>query len=364
MTDEVEAFLQPGKPEPDPLIKRGRYQIVPANGGNPKPHTRVTNFAKKLEDEYGLTQWKMRTVMLGTAMDAGIGAMALANSDDTRELDGLVEKAMNAARANVRRETGTALHRMTERVDAGEKGLKFGQYEKDMQAYTAALESIEARIELIEAVIVHEPLGLAGRLDRTVLLLAPDGGSMAIGGDPPYRRYIADLKTGEDLSYSWGSIAVQLAIYAGATTIYDPKTKKHSPMVEVDQGRALVIHLPPGKGKATLYWVNLEAGRYAIELTQKLQAWRKGTKSLVQIDPAPFVARPELREYTRDRVLFIISNGLGAELAAAWPHNLPTLKSSEAHTELQLDLILTLCDIVAGSHGLRFDNLSDPRTAL
>lgn len=349
MTDEVEAFLQPGKPEADPLIKRGRYQIVPANGGNPKPHTRVTNFAKKLEDEFGLTKWKLRTVMLGTAMDAGIGAMALANSDDVKTLDDLTEKAMDAARANVRRETGTALHRMTERVDAGETGLKFGQYEKDMQAYTAALASIGARIELIEAVIVHEPLGLAGRFDRTVTI-----------GE---RRYLADLKTGEDLSYSWGSIAVQLAIYAGATTIYDPATKKHSPMVAVDQGRALVIHLPPGKGEATLYWVNLEAGRYAIELTQKLQAWRKGTKSLVQIDPAPFVARPELREYTRSRVQTIIAAGHGAELAQGWPERTPTLKGSDQHSEKQLDLIITLCDILAGKHSLPFDDARDPRAA-
>ena len=34
-----------------PLIVRGRYQIVPEGADKPKAYTRVTNFAKKLEDE-------------------------------------------------------------------------------------------------------------------------------------------------------------------------------------------------------------------------------------------------------------------------------------------------------------------------
>lgn len=358
----VDALLAPGNPDDDPLIVRGRYQIVPPSGGKAQPHTRVTNFAKKLEDEFNLTKWKMRTVALGVAQRSDIVAGVLANSDDKGELDKLCEAAQDAAQANVRRETGTHLHRMTERVDAGEKDLNFGPYASDVDAYTAALGSIKARVELIEAVIVHEPLGLAGRLDRTVFVPHHDANAIPGMADSE-RRYIADLKTGEDLSYSWGSIAIQLAIYAGATTIYDKDTQKHSPMLEVDQNRALVMHLPAGQATCTLYWVNLEAGRRGIQLTQQLQAWRKGTKKLAQLDPLQFVARPELREYVAARIRAIIDAGHGAKLAASWPERVPTLKASDQHTEQQLDLVIAFCDIVEGELGLPFGDLTDPRKA-
>ena len=349
VTEDIEAFLT-AAPRPDEqLIKRGRYQIVPAGGGNPKPHTRVTNFAKKLEDEFNLTKWKMRTVALGVAARSDIVAGVLANSDDSGELDKLCEAAQDAALANVRRETGTHLHRMTERVDAGETLDLPEPHRSYIAAYTKALASIGAIVELIESVIVHEPLGLAGRLDRTVFV---DG-----------VRYIADLKTGENLSYSWGSIAVQLAVYAGATTIYDPETQTHSPMLPVDQNRALVIHLPAGKGEAVLYWVNLEAGRQGIALTQQVMNWRHGAKKLAQTEPLQFVARPELRQYVEARVRGVIDAGAAGELASHWPDRLPTLKAFDGHSEQQLDLIIALCDIVEGGVGMKFSDVVDPRLA-
>lgn len=343
---DVTAFLADEPREADPLIRNGRYQIVPANGDKPKAHTRITNFAKKLEDEYGLTKWKMRTVLLGAARRPDIVLAALANDDDKQKLDQLAEDATDAANANVKRESGTALHRLAERVDQGET-LKLPEPTKsDIAAYSKCLVDLKAEVELIEAVVVCPRLNVAGRLDRTVII---DG-----------VRFILDLKTGEDLSYSWGSIAIQLALYAGAETIYDPDKKKHHPMPDVDQSRAIVIHLPAGKGTATAYWVNLEGGRRGIALVKELLEYRKGTKFLATLEPGQFVARPELREYVAARVGYVIDSGHGAELAATWP-NVPTLKASDQHTELQLDSILAQCLFIEADHHLPFPDFSDPR---
>ena len=132
------------------------------------------------------------------------------------------------------------------------------------------LAAIGAEIELIEEVVVCPKLGLAGRLDRTVL----------IGGI----RYICDIKTGENLSFSWGSIAMQLALYAGAETIYTPEKKTHRPLPQVEQAQALVIHLPAGKGKRRRIVVNLEAGKVWDSDGDRTVLEAHGTKYLATRD--------------------------------------------------------------------------------
>lgn len=343
----VESFLAETHESPDAkLISRGRYQIVPDGEKRPKAHTRITNFAKKLEDEYKLTLWKKRMVLLGAAQRSDITAAALANSDDNYTLNDLAEAAMDAAQANVRRETGTALHRMCERVDAGEDLHLPEPWRADVDAYTKCLADLKLKVDLIEQVVVHPRLGLAGRLDRTV-----------IGDD----LFVCDLKTGRDLSESWGSIAIQLALYAGAATMYDPATHTHSPMPKCNQERALVIHLPATEGKATPYWVNLEGGRRGIALTERVLEWRKGTRALATPDQTPFAAQKALREYVVARVRLLIDGGYGGELARAWPDSVPTLKAFNGHTERLLDLILDSCNEVEGRHELPFPHLTDPR---
>lgn len=345
---DVNEFLTENAP--DPLIKNGRYQIVPQDAEKSKAHTRITNFAKKLEDEFNLTMWKQRMVLLGTAQRSDIAVAALASNDDKRELDRLAEAAMEAAKANVARETGSALHRLAERVDRGEIIDLPEPWGADITAYQALLERLAITVELIEEVVVCPNLGLAGRFDRTVLI---DG-----------VRYIADLKTGADLSYSWGSIAVQLALYAGARTIYDPAKQRHLPMPQCDQSRALVIHLPAGQGEATPYWVNLEAGRRGIDLVCDVLEWRKGTKHIAtNATPAEasFMARPELRHYVEDRMRYVIDAGHGKELAGCWPDEVPTLKALDSHSETQLDAILAVCDAIEARHSMQFPEFTDPR---
>ena len=46
-------------------------------------------------------------------------------------------------------------------------------------------------------------------------------------------------------------------------------------MPEVDQHRALVAHIPAGRGECTIYWVDLDAGRDALTLALEVRAVRR-----------------------------------------------------------------------------------------
>ena len=339
--------LLSGEP-PDPLIKSGRYQIVPSGADKTKAHTRITNFAKKLEDEFNITAWKQRMVLLGAAQRSDITVAALAASDNRRELDSLAEAAMDAAKANVARETGSALHKLCERVDAGETLTLPEPWKADIEAYIACLAGLGATVEEIEQVVVCPKLGLAGRFDRTVVINDIS--------------YIMDIKTGKDLSYSWGSISIQLALYAGAATIYNPETKNHRPMPEVNQERGLVFHLQAGTAKCTPYWINLEDGRRGIAMVSHLLEWRKQTKGFATTATMPrFTAHADIREYTMMRCRYVIDGGHGAELARNWPDDVATLKSKDDHSESELDAILDVCDTIEARHKMQFPDFTDPR---
>lgn len=332
------------------LVVRGRYQIIPKGGKKPVAHTRVTNFAKKLEDGYTLTAWGKRMVLAGAAQRSDIIVAALAAGDDKGELDRLAESAMDAAKANVRRETGTALHLLCETVDQGGKVDMPSPWREDLEAYAACLRDLGATVERTEQVVVIPKLKLAGRFDRLVNI---DG-----------TTYVMDLKTGADLKYSWNSIAIQLALYASAETIYDGDNGMHEPMPAVDQARGLVIHLQAGEATATPYWVNLEAGRAGIALTAKVMEWRKQNAVSTQVgsgDKPAFTAAGALRAHVVERIEAIIAGGHGKDLAGRWPLDVPTLKASADHSEAQLDQILAACVAIEAAQQMAFPVDSDPR---
>jgi hypothetical protein len=309
----------------------------------PKAHSRVTSFARKLEDEFTLTKWKMRNVLIGAAQRPDIIAATLASVSYKGALDKLAEAAMDAAKANVGRELGTALHTLTEQADSGITVDMPSPIREDIAAYTQCLADLGVTVTRMEEVVVIPDLKLAGRFDRLINVMGT--------------TYVMDLKTGADLSYSWNSIAIQLALYAQAATIYNPVTCTHEPMPAVDQRRGLVVHLPAGQATATPYWVNLAEGRRGIDLTKSVLGWRS-TKGVAE---AAVNLRGELREYVVAHVASILVAGFGAELAGCWPMDVPTLKAFDGHTEAQFDAILDACWRVEGDHSMPFIDMADPR---
>lgn len=246
-----------------PRDRWGRPLVVPPEGGKPVPYTRCTTYVKCLEDTYNLERWKMRMTALGLALrHQDLVASVLAHQDDKDKLNEIAEQAMEVAKAGASANIGTALHVFTQRLDAGQPlGVIPDIHKADLAAYekaTACLEVVD-----VEQFTVLDHLRIGGTYDRLVKFHG--------------EHFIADVKTG-DVKFGVGTIAMQLAVYAHSVR-YDPATHARTPLPDVNQDRAIVIHLPAGKGECTLKWVNIRAGWEAVELATKVREWR-GRKDL------------------------------------------------------------------------------------
>lgn len=248
-------------------IKRdrwGRPLIVPPGGGKPVGYTRVTTLAKTLEEQSALAAWKQRMTLVGVTLQPHIALAAAAARDDKTKLNELAEQALAAAQAGAKAEIGTALHKLTEKLDKGEDiGPIPDAYQADLDAYRAATEGI--RWTAIEQFLVVDELQVAGTADGIGVL--PDG-----------RTVIADKKTGS-IEYAGLSIAAQLACYAHGQA-YDVATGARTP-IDVDQSVGVVIHMPAGGGTCRLYDVNLLSGWKVAQLSAQVRKFRTVSKTWI-----------------------------------------------------------------------------------
>lgn len=293
------------QPEPD-RDRWGRYKLpalsaVGDDGSRDvRSWTRVTTFAKSISDSMGLTKWQIRMAVRGIAMRPDLLALAAsAPADDRSTLDRVAEQAKEAAGTSSGANSGTALHAMTERVDRGERLNVPPPWDADVAAYSRALRAARVTVdpELIERIVVCEALGVAGTFDRVLRL---PGGTLVIG----------DLKTGRDLSYSWLEIAIQLAIYANADAMWNGITGQYEPMPAVDKDMGLVVHLPVGSAKATLYGVDLRAGWAAAQLCASVREQR-ALKNLA------WVYGEEYAELSDEDIDAIEAAGVAEQIAVA-----------------------------------------------
>lgn len=243
----------------------GRYLLIHPDTGAEVAWTRATTLAGAIEDQTGLTKWKMRNAVLGTTSRPDLLALAQSSTaEDKKQLDELCEKALVVAQADSRSNLGTALHRFTERLDRSEPDLVIpAAYAADIAAYQRAKNEgrIETRPDYIERITVVPELGTAGTIDRIV---RRDG-----------QVYMADLKTGASLDMSWLKIAIQLALYAHGRALWNPDSGQYEPIPKVDQSKAIVIHVPAGTGEAVLYWVDIDAGWKAAQVCSTVRELRK-----------------------------------------------------------------------------------------
>jgi len=159
-------------------------------------------------------------------------AQASTAIDDRTRMNKIANDCVEAAGAYSRANLGTALHAITEQIDLGLKPAILPGLQADIDAYVAGIAAygIKMHDEFIEVLLINDDLEYAGTADRIVTLM--DG-----------RLVIFDLKTGTDLSYSFGNIAVQLAMYANADWMYNWKTGERTPMPAID--KTVGYHLPP-----------------------------------------------------------------------------------------------------------------------
>ena len=324
-------------PKAEPKRDRwGRYLIVPQTGGKAVAHTRATTVAETLDDRYNLELWKMRQVALGLAARPDLIAQAAAHTtEDKKVLNDVCKQAMDAAAAQSGANLGTALHRIIERHNRGQLDECPDLFTERVAAYRDAIAAagIVVRRDLVERVAVLGRHNIAGTFDAGV----------EIGG----RHYVADLKTGTGVDFGARGFAVQLAIYANAETLYDYNTETHEDAPGFDLERAVIIHLPAAGGPCALHWIDIAAGADALEHAMWVRSWRKRdvitpfAAPPAVVEPSAVVDPPgdaDTRAWLIGRIAAMPPDAV-ALLAARWPADVPTLKSTDTHTAAQLSAI-------------------------
>lgn len=270
-------FLSPLTPTRGdaPMGRWGWYELPHPITGEPKAlFPRVSTISKTLADTYGLEKWKLRMVAKGVGMRPDLQAKAAALDPDVDKKDfaDVVETAMQAAEAGRGANFGTAMHKFAERLDDGEtvKGMGVpAALAADVEAYARVLREAHLTVvpEYSERVCVNPEYNYAGRWDRVVR-------------DRSGNLFILDLKTGKDvLEYGSLEYATQQALYAYATHLCTPDFTSYEAMPGVDTDKALILHLPIGKGTGVVYGIDLIKGWRCARMSFEVRATRTDARS-------------------------------------------------------------------------------------
>jgi len=255
----------------------GRYKLPHPETGESRGWTRVTKLAETLEDNYGLMGWQKRNVVYGMGKRLDLADLASASDlDDKQQLDDIVRQATAAAKADLRANNGTTLHKFTERVDKGEPTRAHARWAPDIDVYQRALKAweIQTHPQYCERITLVPELEVAGTMDKVVTYQSIPT--------------IADLKTGgnveDGLKYGQMKIAIQLAIYSRGCGLWNMDKGEWEPMPPgLDQTRGIIIHLPAGYATASLYEVDLNVGWVAAKLAYRVRNARKYKRYLTKV---------------------------------------------------------------------------------
>ena len=235
----------------------GRPLIIPPSGGPAVPYRRCTTFIDVLADRSALERWKQRQTAIGLSRRNDLLLRIATAGKDNKTLDKVCEWALQAAGSDASANIGTAIHTLTEQIDRGETPEIPEAWAKDVKAYLQATRDL--KMMGIEVFVVNDDLKVGGTFDRLVYDTARP------------IPLVADLKTGS-ISFDTGKIAMQLAVYANSQ-IYNIETGERTPLY-VNASEGLVIHLPQGEGKCTLYEADLVEGWKGAQLAADVWAWR------------------------------------------------------------------------------------------
>ena len=272
----------------------GRPLIAQTDGSKPVGYVRSSSAAKVVDDTYNLDMWARRNVVYGMAHSPDLVAqlLALGGAPQTWDkgekivVNELAVEAQRVAKSHAAAEIGTAVHRMTERLDLGET-FEAGPYSYDMEAYAGALRRAGVIIypEWVECRMVCDPLKMAGTADR-IVGFTPQSDILQALSIPDGQVMIADLKTGTSVDFGALGFAAQLAAYAHGT-LYDIENDVRVDTPDICKTHGLIIHLPAGQGTCTLYLVDLVAGYAAAELANQIRDVRKEAKGWLRRAPQP-----------------------------------------------------------------------------
>lgn len=310
-------------------IKRDRWGRPIVDG---EAHIRPSTLAKTLDDQGGLLSWGKRMVAFGLADRADLYAMAQTiDRDDRKAVNQLCERAAEAGGATLRRELGTAIHKVLECAWSDPAYKPPAQFVPHVAAVNEQLRKCGLRVVpgSTERFVVNREAGAAGSFDVALT----DGTDI----------FIADLKTGSSVDLGALGFSIQLACYANAETFYDGET--HTPMFDVSKSTGVIIHLDPDDATCTLYWLDLEVGFEALQLALQIRTMRK-QKPLTKVGFAAVERTADLavkaesiaaagdpwREWMTARIRQLIVDGHGQLVADMWPEGVPKLSTNEVLT--------------------------------
>lgn len=280
----------------EPEIKRdswGRYRL-PTPGdpkGTVKSWTRVTTFAKALDDTTNLTKWMGRMIVKGIADDDALIVQAQdTDISNANVLNRIAEKAKDNAGANDAASNGTAIHTLTEKEDKGETYRVPAKWKKHIDGYKRIKDEsgLEFLPEFIERVVALPELGVAGTFDR--LCRVKHDMNVTVGGKnfklTKGEFVVGDVKSNKRLDFAQLSIAVQLATYSRADSVWNLREEKWEPLPKINQHVGFIFHLPSDTGEAALYVIDLDRGWEAAQVCKTVRELR-GYKDLVEQIESP-----------------------------------------------------------------------------
>lgn len=316
----------------------GQYKVKRPSDGKLVGYTRVTTFIDAIDDKSTLTDWKMRILLEGIVANEdqvvnGAGDLHLSTVRDlvhrrdvdlakarkkdrkgkleVGELAGIEEQTLREYRNGMKQvvenllelggvhekaNKGTDLHRLgqlyfeTGGLDAVGAELTAGTITPsdmaDIEALDRAVTASGFRWERSEVMVVNDEAKIAGRLDGIGMVRLP--------GSKRATRVVFDIKTGRiDMGTK---IPMQLANYAGMRG-YDPEMPDEREDLKINATKALLIHLPAGKGECHMYVVDLPTGRVgnrlATEVRQFRSAGKKGIDTSVDLATGIALEAPE-----------------------------------------------------------------------
>lgn len=357
----------------------------PENLDKSQRYSRPSSYAKILDDEEALHQWRIWKAMEGVASSKALATQVAATKEDDRDAKrALREKALDKGQANERADHGTALHAMLARVEDLKDDFEIPpDYEGDVKAYLECMARYGLEAALIECHMVNDDFRAAGTADRiyrlTKALTAPDGQVLQ-----PGELVLGDLKTGQKLDFSLPGYSVQMALYATAK-LYDIHSERRLVTPEIHEGWTLLVHAPVGKSVCKLLWCSIEVGLYGAWLAQETKKWRANWKSgrefydeLPVPEPAQTTAElveetfpgtsdvtvpadiaPAVLAWCRQRITAIGTNDEARKwLVLKWPKSLPKPAAIEAPGDLVR--LLDLLDQIETQFSLPFVG-NDPR---
>jgi len=353
-------------------------------------YSRPSGWGSDLDDESNLVTWKIDRAMEGVASDPSICAIVASNLGNKQGAKERRERAIQRGRGDEAADIGTALHKMTERVERADGFCAPEPYASDIAEYLTCLDHAGLTSEYIECHLVNDEMRAAGTADRIYRAHRP---LMVPGFDVivPGQFILGDLKTGKRLDYSLPGFAIQLALYCDAV-FYDVATNVRSPLPDnMRTDVALLVHMPAGQINCEFHWIDLQVGREGAEIVRRVRAWRKRddftqpfryppsdeeallTTPMEQLVHGNFVPHdPDLQgidteawvqamsTWAQDRINTI---GTSADartlLMRQWPSGAPTIRQGGI-TPAQLSAVLDLLDTIEGAFDLPFP-AGDPR---